>query len=306
MKENSISKKIIYNAFKSNHFFHSWILYSENENSINENLLFLISQITNKNINKIANIQNYSYVLDALNENINKNVFDNIIHNFSLKNQKNEFKILVIKNIESLHISVLNSLLKFIEEPYNDVFIIMTSKNSKKILKTILSRSFVINCRSELKDQEFNEFINNNDLIIEKKIYLYLFENKTEIEAYNIEKINLLINRFLNFIKSEKLINFLIYLTENFEQKSEKIIFSLLKLFLNLKLNNNINNDLILDLKTLKKINNHNYLNQKKITKILILIEEFEKNLNYNLNFSIKKTYFIAKINEILNQNENE
>ncbi len=69
-------------------------------------------------------------------------------------------KVVLIKNIDLLEIAAQNALLKNLEEPGNNNFFILTTKNQSLILATIISRCHII--RSEYT----KTIINQNNLPI--------------------------------------------------------------------------------------------------------------------------------------------
>lgn len=98
--------------------------------------------------------------------------------NFSLKkiNDARELKqltklshnqkiVIVIRNIEEASIPALNAILKNIEEPNQNVIFILTTKNIKSVLPTVVSRCQIIKLKSEEKidakiASKYLEFLN--------------------------------------------------------------------------------------------------------------------------------------------------
>lgn len=98
--------------------------------------------------------------------------------NFSLKkiNDARELKqltklshnqklVVVIRNIEEASIPALNAILKNIEEPNQNVIFILTTKNIKSVLLTVVSRCQIIKLKSEEKidpktASKYLEFLN--------------------------------------------------------------------------------------------------------------------------------------------------
>lgn len=78
-------------------------------------------------------------------------------------------RIYVIKNIEYASKSILNSLLKFVEEPPKGVYAIFTTRNYNAIIPTIRSRCFTIYL--EKNDQAVDEYLNTKDIsLIDKQL----------------------------------------------------------------------------------------------------------------------------------------
>ncbi|VEU59377.1 hypothetical protein [Mesomycoplasma neurolyticum] len=294
----STSKQIIFKAFQTKQFFHSWILHSENKNNINENLMFLISQILNKEIKNLSEIQNYCYILDGENNDFNKKKVEMIVKSLTLSTSKNQPKIFILLNLDKMHISILNSLLKFIEEPFLNTFIIMTTENIKSILKTILSRSIIIKCFSD-DINKLKIYIDNNLKIQEKNLFFYLFESVDEIEKFGIDNANQILNEFLTLIQKVEISNLLFFLSKEINEKNIWFVLKLFEAFLKEKL---FKNKKYFSLNIFKAIQKHKYLDQGKIIKILNLIKEIKKSFKYNVNFWIQKSYFISYLNDLLNK----
>ena len=71
-------------------------------------------------------------------------------------------RIYVIKNIEYASKSILNSLLKFVEEPPKGVYAIFTTRNYNAVLPTIRSRCFSIYLPKD--EKAVNQFLNTKNM----------------------------------------------------------------------------------------------------------------------------------------------
>ena len=136
-----------------------------------------------------------------------------MIH-FSNKSSFNgECKIILIDNIEYLNISSVNSLLKIIEEPNNNIYFFLVHNSKEIILDTLKSRCIKFNLflNYDERVEVINKLLNNNfykSLNSDFKNYynspgdiikLHNFFNSNEIdETINIDDLlNLIINKFL-------------------------------------------------------------------------------------------------------------
>jgi len=141
----------------------------------------------------------------------------------------NDFKIILIDNIEYLNLNSINALLKIIEEPNEKVFFFLIHDSKKKIIDTLTSRCIKFNLflNNENKNEIINKLLNNdfypnlnNDF---KNIYtspgdiisLYNFFKDNDIdESLSIDSfLKLLINKSL-FKKSTYIKNNLSYFIE--------------------------------------------------------------------------------------------
>jgi len=80
-------------------------------------------------------------------------------------------KILVIANAENLKLDAANSLLKFLEEPTPNTYLILLTKNRNQVLPTIKSRTKILTIDSELIVSEENILVRaiknkNHDTIL--------------------------------------------------------------------------------------------------------------------------------------------
>ena len=174
--------------------------------------------------------------------------------NFTNKSSfNNEYKIILINNIEYLNINSINALLKIIEEPNNKILFFLIHDNKTKILDTLSSRcikfNLYLNNDNKLKiinkiiDSNFynelnNDFKNNynspGDII---SLYNFLKTNNIQPNISIEELLKLTIEKKL-YKKDLFIINkiaFLIELYFNkkfFHLKSKHKIYNLYKYFL--------------------------------------------------------------------------
>ncbi len=84
------------------------------------------------------------YVVEPLKNTIRKQQIIALQKEFSKTRVEAGPKIYIIRNIDKINVSAANSLLKFLEEPFENTFAILTTENINKILPTIISRSQVV------------------------------------------------------------------------------------------------------------------------------------------------------------------
>ena len=85
--------------------------------------------------------------------------------NFTNKSSFNDdYKIIIIDNVEHLNINSVNALLKIIEEPNNKIYFFLIHDNKINILDTLKSRcikfNFLLNSRAKTKI--INQLLNND------------------------------------------------------------------------------------------------------------------------------------------------
>ena len=93
---------------------------------------------------------------------------------FKNKNESNCKRVCVIDAIDDLSLDAINSLLKIIEEPNTNSHFILISHDNKKLLPTIISRSFQIRLNNFNKG-DFLSILNELD-DLKKTDHSYLYE----------------------------------------------------------------------------------------------------------------------------------
>lgn len=174
-------------------------------------------------------------------------------------------QVYIIKNIDKANSLVLNSLLKFLEEPHNNVYAIFTTKNSSKVLETIISRMIKIQLVAneiEIIKESYYENYNHNDvdfvsLISNDEIHIKEILDSEVYELFIKE-----INNILTMQSRNKLYMYLNLLFSGYKKDELGIFFELFYItllnidvlgFLNIseeninKIKNNIEIDLVLD-----------------------------------------------------------
>ncbi len=84
------------------------------------------------------------YVIEPQNNTIRKQQIQDLQEEFSKTSIEPGKKIYIIKDIDTINQSAANSLLKFLEEPFDNVHAILTTNNINRLLPTIISRSQVL------------------------------------------------------------------------------------------------------------------------------------------------------------------
>lgn len=75
-------------------------------------------------------------------------------------------RIYIIKNAEKLNSSSANTILKFLEEPADDIIAILITDNRYHVIDTVLSRCQILT----LKENSFSYLLEENDIILLKSI----------------------------------------------------------------------------------------------------------------------------------------
>lgn len=268
INENIDSEKIIYDFIKG--------ILTQNESE--EDRKKIISSIDDKTFTEIKEIK-----ADGMW--IKKEQMISLKNEFKTKALNSKKRIYIIREADKLNEYSANSILKFLEEPEENIIAILTTNNLGGVLNTIVSRCQVITLPKT----------NIESMSLEEKLY-FLFKNLITKEEYfkNNYGVNFIKNT-MNFVlkleeKKEKMICFSKeYFHNNFKTREEaEVCFQLMILIYKDVFNYNINKtvknfkDFENDLSKISEKNSKDSL----ISKIKILLEKKElikNNISVNL-----------------------
>lgn len=229
--------------------------------------------LTEDKLIKFIDTNNYPELINIYPESgvIKKEQLLQLMEKFSNKSIYNNYQIYVVHNAEMLNISASNTILKFLEEPEENIIAIFLSTHRYKVLPTILSRCIVM---SLIKEKTF--FLNEN--------YSSIF----------LELVN-------NFVSKETpiILNFNKYYENLFQTKDQSIktLKDLSKIFQYYLENSSIKIQSI----NIEKL----YLSNVQLLKIIGIIDEFLVNLQYNVNIKLWLDALLIKFTEVLNEVSN-
>ncbi|MBU4690791.1 hypothetical protein [Mycoplasma zalophi] len=292
MKDNNYVYKLIDNSIKQNKPFQSVIFSSSKNFKIDKYILYYINKLQNSQFSDFEQLQkqiNIQILGDI--HSLNKDEILNSINETFFTMNKAIKNILIIKSIENGSTQAINALLKYLETLSSNIFVLITTNNKGAVLKTILSRSTVIDLIDE-NTQELENYLKNlntpfvnfyqiltNDIDIFSTFYSLENDNILQdiLKAINQENLNffdILITK-MNFENSFLILNFLSYVFKN-------IYF----------LQNNINLNKI-DKLIINKTT-------KNTEKILNLINKYQNVItNSTYNFKIQKSAFILELRSL-------
>ena len=184
---NPIVYTIINNAFKNKKVPHAYLFSAQLGQEIKDEYLFVAQELISQNDPRDPNNYSDLITLDGSNGLIKKEHVINAINQMQQTTLDSlGIKILVIRNIENSNKQSLNSLLKFIEEPTPNTYILMTTNNIGKVLPTIKSRSQILSIKP-INIDDFSKSLLEND-VNEKdsRLLANIFDSIDEaIENYN-------------------------------------------------------------------------------------------------------------------------
>ena len=185
---------------------------------------------------------------------IKKDQILNMMDKFCTKPVFTKFNIYIINNAERFNSSSANTLLKFLEEPEDNILGFFITNNKENVISTIRSRCQIINCFYSID----SSFYSDNEYLDEVKIYLNaiyknkedLLYNKTNMSGFYKDRIDWenFFNTMLYYIKDcyqSDRIDKIKVIIDNKKENLIKIILLIEEILKYIKSNGNI--DLILD-----------------------------------------------------------
>ncbi len=255
---------------KINNFSHAYLIDSNNLDysydfvkELSKRIIFSTNDeklYSNDEISLLIDNNDFDdyYVLNPDNINIKVDDINELLDYFETKSLRNNGnRVYVIYGLERLRPILANKLLKFIEEPENNIYGILMTQNVDTILPTIVSRCQVIKLRYDVvfdneKINNMKEFIkcyldNKIDTIAYENDYWAIYDNnrKDYFECFSIIELLLssYINKFYSVSYDEK------YIIKDLSNIDINKIIKMLNITSKLKglINNNINLNLLID-----------------------------------------------------------
>lgn len=198
----------IYKKYRENKLSHAYLIETNNLEETYGKLLMLTKMLecshefkencSNCNICNLININSHPNVLviEADGINIKKEQVINLKERFATMPVYSKYNIYIIIGAEKLNESSENSLLKFLEEPEDNILGFLLTENKDKLLSTVISRCqcyqdiISINKNvdqkiNNLADQYFNLInLNNSSLILANKSTVVSLKDKQEINIF--------------------------------------------------------------------------------------------------------------------------
>lgn len=127
---------------------------------------------------------------------------------YSNKSLFGKKRIYIIKNAEKLNSSSANTILKFLEEPEDDIVAILVTENRYHIIDTILSRCQILSLKSDENISEIdNELISLVEYFAEPKNFFINYNNLINSNIgdknYFKEKLYLIEQIFINYLNNK-------------------------------------------------------------------------------------------------------
>lgn len=272
MELTSAKKKfydIINNIVSFNKVSHAYMIEIDNyEEDFNCVLDFVKLILDNKNENNIsALIDSGNYpdlnIIEPDGNVIKKQQVIKLQEDFRNKSFLNNKMIYIIKEADKLNDASGNTILKFLEEPEDDIIAILVTTNRYKVIETILSRCQVLS----LQDNNLNVDISDNIIDLVK----FIIKKDALFVNYQYIMDNILIDKVVaREILNEIEVIFIKYLNYISDKNSYEC-----------------NNDIV------KILSN---VDIDKITNYIAIIEEEVQKLDYNVNYKLWLDCLFAKL----------
>ena len=222
-----------------------------------------------KLINLLEN-KSYPDLLEIKPENnvIKKEQLLEMMEKFSNKSAYGTYQIYVIHHAEMLNLSSANTILKFLEEPENNIIAVLLSTNRYKVLPTILSRCTVMT----LKQEKSNMIDVNDNQILIKLLNNLLIDTEPLIILFN------------DYYES-------LFQTKELSLDTLKKISKILQYYIQTN-----------DLSSLSIKSSDINLNKFQLLEIVSIIDEFSVKLQYNVNIKLWLDSLLIKLTEVKNE----
>ena len=207
LSTQNIATTILINSLKKNQLNHAYLIESnDNPNAIKIALAFAKAILCENHYVNKANCQNCVQCTQIDNNSfselkiiepdglwIKKGQLENLQKEFSKTAVQSSKRVYIINQAERLNVEAANSMLKFLEEPEENIIAILITSNIYQMMETIMSRCQIIPLNKEtlLGDNNFLDKVRfyfnvdtDDDILLEKtKQYLKFInamQNKKE------------------------------------------------------------------------------------------------------------------------------
>lgn len=288
MEVNVLENLVKY--YHENKMSHAYLIETNNLEKCYLDLLEVIKQIFcqneyNKECNKcnICNLVNQNYlpslvVISPDGMNIKKEQIVELKKKFSTVPIYTKENIYVIKNAEKLNGASANTMLKFLEEPEQNILGFFITNNANNVISTIRSRCEVIKVLYDIHELDINNITNDInkdkfDVAIE-----YLF--KIEVE----KKLGIMYNRD-------------VVLNKFSEREDIKTVFKILFIIYEELLKKVMGLDNKFDF---EKINELSSLDKDSVLRRINLVTKFIDDIDSNVNIELLLDKFVIELGDYI------
>ena len=298
LEEQPIVTKLLLNSINNNKLVQAYLLVSNDKSFMMQYSLDFSKKIIcddDEKISKMIDENTYPelVIIEPINNVIKKEQLINLQETFSVKPTLGKKMVYIINGADKLFTSSANTILKFLEEPSDDIVAILLTDNLQKVLPTIKSRCQILNFENK-RDKEVD--------IIYKNYKNYYRSIEFNTDTY-LEKVNNIIS-LIKKIDKNKLNTFIYFKQDIFDVFINKedfmFLFDFILYFyydiLNLKLQRDLyylkdyKNDLL-------EVSKNNSLDD--VIKKIKIIEDVNNKLQTNMNLKLLIDDFIINFSEV-------
>lgn len=125
-------------------------------------------------------------------------------------------RIYIIKEVDKLNLSSANTILKFLEEPEDDIIAILVTKNRYQVLDTIISRCQILSLQSNNFNINLSEnvllllryIVNKEDLFIRyNEIFMNILPDKV-VASDVLEQLQMVLINYLDYCSSSDKVDY--------------------------------------------------------------------------------------------------
>ena len=241
--EQPIFYQIIDHCFNSKKIPHAFLLVGKNSymyaHFIAKSLICDETLLACEECSDCQRIERHIYsdliYFNGKDDTIKKSNIEFIQNQFSKSSIEGKAKIYLLDNIENSTAEAMNSLLKVLEEPTQDIFAIFTCQNINRVLPTIQSRCQVIqllpNSKTVLKNQLNEKNVSADDINILSELFSTLEECQNYIDSEYFDYLKNEVYHFIDdlyFHRDNLIIDVQTHLLKDYKDKES------IKLFLNM------------------------------------------------------------------------
>jgi len=230
---NCVNFEFLQKNFELKNNAHSYLFYTNDFLSCKNDVLNLIKYLF-KNDN-LKSLENDLVIINKCDKKIIQKEdilkVKNLIFNTSYINDK---RIYIIEEAHKLNSTSANMILKFLEEPSDNIIAIFITTNLDLVLPTIKSRCQIINAFYETTITYFDEDLNIMLDFLNKNKYISIFDAKNNFKKYARNDLIVLFKNYAN------------YLSQKVYEKDNYIMLKKINKVLKL-LNNNVSVDYVFD-----------------------------------------------------------
>ena len=288
MEVNVLENLVKY--YHENKISHAYLIETNNLEKCYLDLLEVIKQIFcqneyNKECNKcnICNLVNQNYlpslvVISPDGMNIKKEQIVELKKKFSTVPIYTKENIYVIKNAEKLNGASANTMLKFLEEPEQNILGFFITNNANNVISTIRSRCEVIKVVYDIHELDINNI--TNDINIDKFDVAIEYLFKIEVE----KKLGIMYNRD-------------VVLNKFSEREDIKTVFKIIFIIYEELLKKVMGLDNKFDF---EKINELSSLDKDKVLRRINLVTKFIDDIDSNLNIELLLDKFVIELGDYI------